>query len=75
MNFLLRMIVGIALMGAGLVLVVKTYKIVQKIGYNDWAEQHLGGGGTYLLVKLIGMVIMLVSILIILGVINPFWFF
>jgi len=69
MDFLLRFIIGILVICAGLILLIRSYKIVQKIGYNDWAEEHLGGGGTYTLVKLIGITLIFISILLILGII------
>jgi hypothetical protein len=72
MGILLRIIIGIPTICIGLLLLVKSYKIVQKIGYNNWAEEHLGGGGTYLLVKLIGMFLMLLSVLFILGIIKVY---
>ncbi len=70
MGFFLRLIIGIPIMIIGFLLLVKSYKTVQKIGYNNWAEQHLGNGGTYTLVKLIGLFLILLSVLFIFGVIN-----
>ncbi len=72
MGFLIRLIVGLGLAGVGIILLGKSYKIVQKIGYNDWAEEHLGGGGTYLLVKIIGILAILLAVLLIFGIIKPF---
>ena len=69
MELFLRLIIGIPIMCIGILLLVKSYKIVQKIGYNDWAEEHMGGGGTYTLVKIIGMILVFLSMLGILGVI------
>jgi len=72
MGFILRVLIGIIVIFAGIILLAKSYKVVQKIGYNDWAEEHLGGGGTYLLVKLVGMILILLAVLLIFGVIKPF---
>ncbi|MEK7447334.1 MAG: hypothetical protein AAB632_00835 [Patescibacteria group bacterium] len=69
MGLFLRLVIGIPVMCIGILLLVKSYKIVQKIGYNDWAEQHMGDGGTYTLVKIIGMLLIFLSMLGILGVI------
>ena len=69
MGFVIKLIIGIPAICIGILLIVKSYKIVQKIGYNDWAEQHMGDGGTYTLVKIIGMLLIFLSMLGILGVI------
>mgnify|MGYP001618123128 FL=1 len=69
MGLFLRLVIGIPVMCIGILLLVKSYKIVQKIGYNDWAEQHMGDGVTYTLVKIIGMLLIFLSMLGILGVI------
>ncbi len=69
MQLVLRLIIGTLGIAAGIFLVAKSYTIVQKIGYNEWAEEHLGGGGTYTLVKFIGLVVILLAVLVILGLI------
>jgi len=72
MIFLLRLVIGVIAILVGILLMSKSYTVVQKIGYNDWAEEHLGGGGTFLLIKIIGMVTILLAVLLIFGIINPF---
>ena len=42
-------------MALGLVIVIYTTTIVKIFGHLDWAERYLGGGGTYLAWKLIGL--------------------
>ena len=69
MGFLRRLLISFIVFLIGLILLVYSYKVVQKIGYNDWAESHLGGGGTYLLVKIIGMIAMIIALLLLIGLI------
>ncbi|RJO60514.1 hypothetical protein C4544_04900 [candidate division WS5 bacterium] len=72
MGFFLRFIISTIGILVGLLLIVKSYAVVHKIGRNNWAEEHLGGGGSYSLVKLIGMILIVISVLLILGVIKIF---
>ena len=69
---ILRIILGLVGVLVGFVFLIKSYKIVQTIGTNNWAEQHLGGGGSYMLVKLIGMLVILFAVLLIFGIIKLF---
>ncbi len=69
---ILRILLGLVGVFVGFVFLIKSYKIVQTVGTNNWAEEHLGGGGTYMLVKAIGLAVILLSVLVILGIIKPF---
>lgn len=54
--FVLAVIIG--------VLVMKyTDPIVRMVGKNAWAEQYLGGGGTYTMWKLIAVALIVVSLI------------
>ncbi|MCL5093740.1 MAG: hypothetical protein M1355_01225 [Patescibacteria group bacterium] len=44
----------------GVVLVWKSHEIVNNVGHNYWAEEHLGEGGTYNLVRFLGVFLMFV---------------
>lgn len=68
MSFFWRLLIGIFVASAGLVFVVKTRKVVHMIGYNNWAEQHIGPGGTYTFVKLLGIGAMIVALMVILNI-------
>ncbi|PIP67374.1 MAG: hypothetical protein COV79_04410 [Parcubacteria group bacterium CG11_big_fil_rev_8_21_14_0_20_41_14] len=53
-----RIFIGILMTAAGFMMVWKTEAIVQFTGYNAWAEDKLGTmGGTRLLTKLIGLIV------------------
>ena len=52
----------------GASMVIKSAWFVQSFGRSSWAEQHLGGGGTYTMYKLLGIVIIIVSLFIATGV-------
>ena len=41
----------------GLVIMIYRYKIVQFTGKMEWAESHLGAGGTYNLMIIVGLII------------------
>lgn len=65
--------VGIILILAGFLLVWKTHPIVDFTGHSDWAESHLGTeGGTYLLVKLVGILAIFFGLLAITGLYQGF---
>jgi len=72
MNWFLRFLIGLVATGIGLVLVVRTRKVVLQVGYINWAEAHLGGGGTYYFIKLLGLLVMVLGILFAFGIIKVF---
>lgn len=63
-------LLGIAL---GVVLIIKTEWFIQNFGTNAWAEQHLGtSGGTRLMYKLIGLVIIFIAMMGMTGLLGGF---
>ncbi|MDO8507344.1 MAG: hypothetical protein Q7S53_02140 [bacterium] len=72
MSFILRLFISLVAGGIGLVLLVKTRRVVHQVGYINWAEQHLGGGGTYILIKFLGLLVMVIAVFFLLGVIKIF---
>ena len=57
LKIIMRYFVGIFLVAAGIVLVLKTEWFIQNFGSSAWAEEHLGtSGGTRLMYKLIGII-------------------
>jgi len=58
------MIVGILIIVAGVILVIKTEWFIQNFGTSAWAEQHLGtSGGTRLMYKLVGLAMIILSVM------------
>lgn len=51
----------------GILFVVFTNPIVDFTGRNSWAENFLGGAGTYTLVKVLGIIIIILSFFYITG--------
>jgi hypothetical protein len=72
MSFILRLFIGLVAGSIGLVLLIKTRRVVHQFGYIGWAEQHLGGGGTYIFVKFLGLLVMAIAVFFVLGVIKIF---
>jgi len=58
---------GILVIALGVFMVIRTEWFVENFGYSDWAEAKLGGGGTRLMYKLIGIVFILGSVLAMTG--------
>lgn len=54
----------------GLLIMKYAEPIVRTFGKSAWAEQHLGGGGSYTLWKLSGLAIIILGALYLLGVID-----
>lgn len=68
-----KIIGGIIIGGIGFLMVWKSEWIVQNFGYNDWAEAKLGSsGGTRLMYKFIGLIIMFFGMLMITGLSDEF---
>lgn len=47
----------------GCFMVIKTEWFIENFGHSEWAEAKLGGGGTRLMYKLIGLAIIIIAIL------------
>jgi hypothetical protein len=64
----MNILVGFIGIIIGFLLVWKADWIYRNFGSIDWAEQHLGNeGGTRLMWKLVGLIIIFVSLLIMFG--------
>lgn len=69
----MRYFIGFLMVGAGVVLILKTEWFFQNFGTNAWAEEHMGGsGGTRLLYKLIGILFIFFGFLTITNMISGF---
>jgi hypothetical protein len=70
----MRIVVGLIGIIIGIMIVKKTYQLVEFFGKSSWAESKLGGGlgGTYVLYKIIGVVIIVFSAMHMLGILDLF---
>jgi len=55
--------IGLALSAGGFSMVYKTEWFLGFMGLSDWAEEKLGGGGTRLMYKVIGIILCFLGIL------------
>jgi hypothetical protein len=51
----------------GALMTIKSEWVYQNFGSSDWAEQHLGSGGSHTFYKLCGIAIVIISLLIMTG--------
>ena len=66
-----QIIIGIIGIALGFVFIWQNRYIVDHLtGRNAWAERTFGGAGTYALIKLIGIIVMFVSLLYMTGFIG-----
>lgn len=68
----MKYFIGIAAIAVGVVMVIKTAWFVENFGRSEWAEQHLGGGGTYTFYKLLGITIIFISMMGMTGFLGSF---
>ncbi len=64
MSTFLHILLGLVIAAAGIALVLKTQAIINLLGPMDWAEAKLGSGGTKLLYKLFGVLVVFVGFMI-----------
>lgn len=64
MNVVLRILIGLALTALGSFLVIRTRGFLQFFGPIDWAERKLGGGGSVLLYKTLGLLLAFIGIIV-----------
>lgn len=68
----MRIIVGLVLVLVGFAIVWKTRKFIEMFGMSAWAEIKLGGGGTALLYKSIGILLIFVGFIVTTNLWNAF---
>ncbi len=56
-------ILGIIVIIIGFLLIIKTQWFITNFGHSQWAEAKMGGGGTRILYKIIGMVCIIGSLM------------
>lgn len=64
MGLILRILLGAGIVGVGVVFVIKTRDIYDFFGGVPFAEKYLGGGGTTLFYKLLGVVFCLLGFIV-----------
>ncbi len=72
MDWIIRILIGLVLAGVGFFFVWKTEDVLGFFGSIDWADQHLGGGGSRLTYKLIGIVVILIGFIVATNMWNAF---
>ncbi|MDD3678938.1 MAG: hypothetical protein PHT36_01695 [Patescibacteria group bacterium] len=68
-----RIIWGIIIMIIGVVAVIYARKIVEFTGTSATLERYLGGGGTYLGLRIFGIFLFFFSLLFIFGAVDSFF--
>lgn len=59
----MRIVLGLLGAALSIALIVYRERVVRFIGMIGWAEQHLGAGGTYSLMVLIGIFLFFMSLM------------
>ncbi len=59
----MRIVFGLLGAALSIVLVVYRERVVRFIGFINWAEEHLGSGGTYTLMVLIALLMFIFSLM------------
>lgn len=72
MGFVSRILLGLFIAALGSVLVIKTHMVIDLFGSSEWAERKLGGGGTNLLYKAVGLLFIFVGFLVATNLWNTF---
>jgi hypothetical protein len=72
MNPILRVLIGVAILGVGIFMVIRTRNILGFFGPIEWAERKIGGGGSNLLYKLVGMLFCFIGMIVIFNLWDAF---
>lgn len=72
MSPILRIIIGLAIAALGAFMVIRTRVILGFFGPFEWAERKLGGGGSNLFYKLLGIVVCLIGFIVATNMWNAF---
>ena len=63
----MKYILSILAIALGVYMVIKTEWFLQNFGRSAWAEDKLGGGGTRLMYKVLGIIIIFISLSVMTG--------
>jgi hypothetical protein len=66
----MKYFVGILAILFGCFMVIKTEWIMENFGRSAWAEEHLGGGGSRLMYKLMGIAMVFLSLMMMTGMLG-----
>jgi len=69
---LVKIIIFIVFFALGIFFMVRTENIVRTIGHNSLAEKYLGPGGSYLMWRIIGTIVILMGFLFLVGRLDRF---
>ena len=64
----MKYVFGVLAMVVGAIVVIKSEWFLDNFGSISWAENHLGGGGSRLAYKLMGLILVAGSLMIMTGV-------
>jgi hypothetical protein len=64
MGLIFRILIGLALTALGAYMVIRTRTLLEFFGPIAWADAKLGGGGSNLMYKMIGIVICFVGFMV-----------
>lgn len=64
MGILTRILLGLGIAAVGLFFTIRTRTIINMFGNIDWADRNLGGGGTSLFYKFLGIFTTLLGFII-----------
>jgi len=73
----MQIVYGLLAIVAGIVMLKFNYQLVGLTGRQDWIESKLGAGTTYLVYKILAVVVVFIGILVATGLGTPFgnWLF
>lgn len=64
MTFIFHLLLGLAIAAAGAFMVIRTSIVIDFFGAVEWAEAKLGGGGTNLFYKCVGLFVVFIGFLV-----------
>lgn len=72
MSLFLRIILGLAIAAGGAFFVIRTRTMLEWFGSIPWADEKLGGGGTVLVYKTMGLIFCFVGFMVATDLWNAF---
>ena len=66
----MKYVLGMLVIVVGAIMVIKTEWFLENFGQSSWAEDKLGGGGSRLMYKLIGIAVVLLSLMAMTGMLG-----